>query len=174
MWYKEIDGVKAYATDRVIIGDAVVFNPTEEQLKKAGFIEEVPKGKNKEELLAEAKAMKLAEVEEYDKSDVVNSFYLNDAPMWLDRETRVGLMHSTARLKYLGRTDTTLWFNGFKVTINCDVVIGMLSQLEEYALRCFDATEEHKSKIKALTSVEEINAYNYREIYPEKLKFKTS
>ena len=51
MWYKEIDGVKAYATDRVIIGDAVVFNPTDEQLKKAGFIEEAPKVKRKEEIL---------------------------------------------------------------------------------------------------------------------------
>ena len=149
MWYKEVDGVRVYATNKVMIGDAVVFNPTEEQLKKAGFIEEVPKGKSKEELL-------------------------NDAPFWLDRETRVGLMHSTARLKYLGRTDTMLWLNGVKLTLNCDVVIGMLSQLEEYALKCFDTTEEHKANIKKLTSVEEINAYDYKINYPEKLNFKTS
>ena len=174
MWYKEVGGVRVYATDRVMIGDAVVFNPTDEQLKEAGFIEEVPKEKSKEELLTDAKALKLAEIEAYDQSEAVNSFYLNDTPFWLDRETRVGLMHSTARLKYLGKPDTTLWLNGVKLTLNCDVVIGMLSQLEEYALKCFDTTEEHKAKIKALTSVEEINAYEYRANYPEKLNFKIS
>ena len=174
MWYKAVDGVKIYATNRVMIGDAVVFNPTDEQLAEAGYIKEVPKEKTKEELLTEAKALKLAEIEAYDQSEAVNSFYLNDTPFWLDRETRVGLMHSTSRLKYLGRTDTTLWINGLKITLNCDVIIGMLSQLEEYALRCFDTTEEHKANIKNLTSVEEINAYEYRANYPEKLKFKTS
>ena len=173
MWYKEIEGVKVYATDKVMIGDAVVFNPTEEQLKEAGFIKEKPKEKSKEELLAEAKEMKLAEIETYDESNAVNSFYLNGIPLWLDRETRVGLMHSTERLKYLGRTDTTLWLNGLKIALNCDVVIAMLSQLEEYALKCFDTTEEHKANVKALTSVEEINAYDYRKNYPEKLEFKT-
>ncbi len=173
MWYKEINSVKVYATDRVMIGDEVVFNPTDEQLAEAGFIKEVPKEKTKEELLTEAKEMKLAEIEAYDQSDAVNSFYLNGLSLWLDRETRVGLMHSTERLKYLGRTDTTLWLNGFKITLNCDVVIGLLSQLEEYALKCFDTTEEHKANVKSLTSVEEINAYNYRANYPEKLEFKT-
>ena len=174
MWYKEVDGVRVYATNKVMIGDAVVFNPTDELLKEAGFIEEAPKVKSKEELLTDAKALKLAEVEAYDQSDAVNSFYLNDTPFWLDRETRVGLMHATSRLKYLGRTGTTLWINGVKLTLNCDVVIGMLSQLEEYALRCFDTTEEHKANIKNLTSVEEINAYDYKINYPEKLNFKTS
>lgn len=174
MWYKEVDSVKIYATNRVLIGDAVVFNPTDELLKGAGFIEELPKEKSKEEQLTDAKALKLAEIEAYDQSEAVNSFYLNDTPLWLDRETRVGLMHSTARLKYLGKPDTTLWLNGVKLTLNCDVVIGMLSQLEEYALKCFDTTEEHKAKIKALTSVEEINAYEYKINYPEKLNFKTS
>ena len=174
MWCKEVDGVKVYATDRVMIGDSVVFNPTDEQLAEAGYIKEVPKEKTKEEQLTEAKEMKLAEIEAYDQSEAVNSFYLNGAPFWLDRETRVGLMHSTARLKYLGKPDTTLWLNGVKLTLNCDVVIGMLSQLEEYALKCFDTTEEHKAKIKALTSVEEINAYEYRANYPEKLNFKIS
>lgn len=174
MWYKEVDGVRVYATNRVMIGDAVIFNPTDELLKEAGFIEEAPKVKSKEELLVEAKAMKIAEVEVYDQSETVNSFYLNGTPFWLDRETRVGLMHSTARLKYLGKPETTLWLNGAKLTLNCDAVIGMLSQLEEYALKCFDTTEEHKAKIKNLTSVEEINAYDYKINYPEKLNFKTS
>ena len=174
MWHKEVDGVRVYATNRVMIGDAVVFNPTDELLKEAGFVEEVQKEKSKEELLADAKALKLAEIEAYDQSEAVNSFYLNSAPFWLDRETRVGLMHSTSRLKYLGRTDTTLWLIGLKITLNCDIVIGMLSQLEEYALKCFDTTEEHKANIKNLTSVEEIDAYDCKINYPEKLNFKTS
>ena len=47
MWHKEVDGVRVYATNRVMIGDAVVFNPTDELLKEAGFVEEVQKEKSK-------------------------------------------------------------------------------------------------------------------------------
>lgn len=173
MWYKEVNGVKVYATNRITINDMVIFNPSADQLKSAGFVEEVKLEKTEAELLNEEKESKLLDIDVYDQSNEVNQFFLNGIPLWLDRETRVGLMHSTARLKYLGKTDTTLWVMGQKVTLNCDIVIGILSKLEEYALSCFDTTEEHKANVKALTNIQEVRTYDYRVNYPEKLNFKT-
>jgi len=170
MWYKEIDGVKVYATNRVMIGDAVVFNPTDELLKEAGFIKEVPKEKTKEELLTEAKEMKLAEIEAYDKSDAVNNFTLDGMPLWLPQEVRISVMNSTNVRKQLGLTDTTLWLNGMKLVLPCDLVLGLLAKIENYALLAFDTTEEHKANVRRLTTIEEVEQYDYKKGYPEPLK----
>ena len=172
MWYKEIDGVKVYATNRVVIGDAVVFNPTDELLKEAGFIKEVPKEKSQEEMLAEAKELKLAEIEAYDKSDAVNSFTLNGMPLWLPQEVRISVMNSTNVRKQLGLTDTTLWLNGMKLVLPCDLVLGLLAKIENYALLAFDTTEEHKANIRKLTNIEDVEKYDYTKGYPVQLNFK--
>lgn len=169
MWYKKVDGVKIYATNRVMIGDAVVFNPTDELLKEAGYIKEVQKEKTKEELLTEAKALKLAEIEAYDKSDAVNNFILDGIPLWLPQEVRISVMNSTNVRKQLGLTDTTLWLNGMKLVLPCDLVLGLLAKIENYALLAFDTTEEHKANVRRLTTIEEVEQYDYKRGYPEKL-----
>ena len=172
MWYKEIDGVKVYATNRVTVGGAVVFNPTDELLKEAGFIKEVPKEKNQEEMLAEAKELKLAEIEAYDKSDAVNSFTLNGMPLWIPQEVRISVMNSTNIRKSLGLTDTTLWQNGMKLVLPCDLVLELLAKIENYALLAFDTTEEHKANVRKLTNIEDVEKYDYTKGYPVQLNFK--
>jgi hypothetical protein len=47
----------------------------------------------------------------------------------------------------------------------------MLYALEKYASQCYDNTNRHLAEIKKLTSVEEIDNYDYSTGYPEKLKF---
>lgn len=172
MWYKEIDGVKVYATNRVTVGGAVVFNPTDELLKEAGFIKEVPKEKSQEEMLAEAKELKLAEIEAYDKSDAVNSFTLNGMPLWLPQEVRISVMNSTNVRKSLGQIDTTLWQNGMKLVLPCDLVLELLAKIENYALLAFDTTEEHKANVRKLTNIEDVEKYDYTKGYPVLLNFK--
>ena len=159
MWYKEVDGVKVYATDRVTVGGAVVFNPTDELLKESGFIKEVPKEKNQEEILAEAKELKLAEIEAYDKSNAVNSFTLDGMPLWLSQEVRISVMNST-----------NVWLNGMKLVLPCDLVLELLAKIENYALLAFDTTEEHKANVRRLTTIEEVEQYDYKKGYPEPLK----
>ena len=55
------------------------------------------------------------------------------------------------------------------MTIPCDTAIGMLSALEMYALACFNVTAGHKAAVQALTSVDEVMAYDYSTNYPEQL-----
>lgn len=121
--------------------------------------------------LSQAKNSKIAEITAYDTSSAVNEFLLNNEGVWLDKDTRVGLMNSTQIEKAAGNETTTLWLGTQKLIINCDTAIQMLSQLELYALKCFNKTAEHKANVLALTSKEEVESYDFTTGYPEKLQF---
>lgn len=125
-----------------------------------------------DELGAE-KAAKIFEIESYDTSDAVNSFTLDGESVWLDKNTRVGLMNSTQIQKAASMLTTTLWFGDKSYTIECDTAIQMLSALELYALQCYNVTAQHKANVEALQSVEEVEAYDHTTGYPEKLNLNT-
>lgn len=114
---------------------------------------------------------KIIEVKKYDKSKKVNSFILNGVEAWIDRETRVSLMNSTNILKNAGQETVTLWLNNIPYILSCDLLIQLLNNLEIYALQCYNTTEQHKANINNLTSIEEIQNYDYKLNYPEKLIF---
>lgn len=121
--------------------------------------------------LESAKSKMIKEIDNYDVSPDVNSFYLNGLQVWLDKSTRVGLMNSLTIEKNAGKEISTLWFGNIKLDINPDAAIQMLSSLELYALDCYNKTAEHKVNVSNLNSIEEISNYNYTEGYPEKLSF---
>ena len=125
-------------------------------------------------LTAAAQKMLLAEIEKHDTSPSVNGFMLNGQRVWLNKDTRVGLMNSTAIAKAMGKTTTTLWFGGMQIEVNCDKAIGLLSALEMYALECFNVTAAHKKAVAELNTVEEVLGYDYTQGYPEQLKMEVS
>ena len=122
-----------------------------------------------EERLAFAKEMLTREISAHDTSSSVNGFSLNGLTVWLDKDTRMGLMNSTTIAKNMGQETTTVWFGGISLTIPCDTAIQMLSALEMYALECFNVTAGHKAAVKALTSIDDVVAYDYSQGYPEQL-----
>lgn len=117
-----------------------------------------------------AKADKIAEITAYDTSDKVNGFMLNGLLVWLDKATRVGLMNSTTIAKAAGQQTTTLWLGGIKLVVDCDKAIQLLSALEMYALECFNVTASHKQAVSELTTIEEVEAYDYKSGYPKMLE----
>lgn len=121
--------------------------------------------------LDKAKKDILKKIDEYDKSANVNSFFLNEAKVWLDKNTRVGLQNSITIEKEAGKTETTLWFNGIKLVIGCTPALQMLSILELYALNCYNKTAEHKNNVQNLTTLEEVLSYDYTQGYPDKPVF---
>ena len=125
-------------------------------------------------LTAAAQKMVLAEIEKHDTSPAVNGFMLNGQRVWLNKDTRVGLMNSTQIAKAMGKTTTTLWFGGMQIEVNCDKAIGLLSALEMYALECFNVTAAHKKAVAELNTVEEVLGYDYTKGYPEQLKMEVS
>ena len=120
--------------------------------------------------LKQAKADKIAEISAYDTSSSVNGFILNGLLVWLDKATRVGLMNSTTIAKAAGQKTTTLWLGGLKLVVDCDKAIQLLSALEMYALECFNVTASHKQAVSELTTIEEVEAYNYKAGYPKMLE----
>ena len=129
---------------------------------------------SEEGALEAVKNRKLAEIDEYDTSDNVNVFYLNGMKVWLDKDTRVGLMNSTNIAKSKNNDTTTLWLGSNKLVINCDLAIKFLSDLEMYALTCFNITASHKKEVSEMTDIETIYNYDYTVDYPEPLVMNTN
>ena len=123
-----------------------------------------------EKALTIAKRAKIAEIIAYDTSSSVNGFVLNGLLVWLDKATRVGLMNSTTIAKAAGQKTTTLWLGGLKLAVDCDKAIQLLSVLEMYALECFNVTAAHKKAVSELTTIEEVESYDYKSGYPKMLE----
>lgn len=124
-----------------------------------------------EPTIEEVKNLKISQIIEYDQSDAVNQFSLGGKQMWLDKDTRVGLVNSINIEQTAGKETTVLWYDATKYVIPIPLALWMLSSLELYALDSYNATQEHIASVKALATKEEVEAYNYTSGYPDKLVF---
>lgn len=106
-------------------------------------------------------------IEQYDISDEVNSFIINGQKFWLDKATRVGLMH----LANCSTDNLQLVLGNQILTIPVDIAKAFLAQLEVYAGQCYLQTQKHLLAIKNLKTKDEIINYDYTTGYPEKIQF---
>lgn len=157
----------------VTIGDRTYISPSAEILALAGYRPWTPPEPTDEELLADAKAGKVGEIEAYDQSGEVNQFYLGGIPMWLDAPTRQQLRISIEAYQAMGAETVTKWFGGREFTFPTSAWLQMLNALEVYAAEALNVTEAHKAAVAALTSIEEVEAYDITAGYPEKLNLNT-
>ena len=165
-WYTEGSSIT-----RKIEGGVFSGIPSVEQLESWGFEEWHEPEPTPEQLLARAKASKIAELEAYDASDAVNSFEVNDKTMWLDAQTRQQLRISLDAMQAIGRETVTKWFDGEQYTYPTSLWYQMLAAVEVYASDALNVTESHKAAINALTAIQEVEGYDYTTGYPEKLEF---
>lgn len=145
--------------------------PSHDALIEAGWAVYREAEPSAEVKLQRAKQAKIAMIQRYDKSNAVNYFYIGDVGLWLDKETRVGLKLRFEAEVALGREETTLWHNGMQFPLPLSTATQMLYALEVYASACYDNTQAHLAAVDALTTIEEVNTYDYTLFYPEKLKF---
>lgn len=151
---------KGLATTEAVVRKVWVYDGV--RLETGGMTSEAA-------LTAAAQKMVQEQIDKYDTSPSVNGFMLNGLKVWLNKDTRVGLINSTQIAKAMGKTTTTLWFGGMQIEVNCDKAIGLLSALEMYALECFNVTAAHKKAVAELNTVEEVLEYDYTAGYPEVL-----
>lgn len=123
-------------------------------------------------LTAAAQKMVQEQIDKYDTSPSVNGFMLNGLRVWLNKDTRVGLMNSTTIAKAMGQPTTTLWLGDVKLVVECDKAIQLLSALEMYALECFNVTAAHKKAVSEMNTVEEVLEYDYTAGYPKILEMR--
>lgn len=125
---------------------------------------------NTEDAVLQAlKEQKIQSLLVHDSSPEVNSFYFGNKPMWLDKGTRVGLKNSIAAEKAAGRKETKLWFGSDYIAVPVDAALAMLDSVELYALECYNKTAEHKASILSKETLEEVEAYDFKAGYPQKV-----
>ena len=172
LYQKEIDGktVTKLANKIIVTMDGMQYlNPSEEMIFADGWVEytepvHIP-------TLAEKKTQKKEEITMYDSSRSVNEFYMNNYPVWLDKATRAGLKLRFEAEIAMGKTDTVLWYEGSQFPLSLEQAMQMLYAIEVYASACYDNTQRHLSEVDKLETIEEVEAYNYRKGYPDKLRF---
>lgn len=180
---KEIDGKTVIKNRQEIVirkDGRVTYNPTEEMVLADGWAEYVapePKPILEEVLIKRAKSRKVDEINKYDSSKDVNICYiktpLDAIPYWANKTERSSLKSAIQDCIAMSRETYRLDLRefGVSVDINCERLLSMLSALEVYAIDCYNKTTDHIYAVNNLTTVEEIEKYDYRVGYPEKLTF---
>ena len=146
-----------------------IFNPTEEMILDDGWVEYVYI--EHEKTIEEYKNEKINEIKSYDESSLVNEFYIQGIPVWLDKTTRVGLKLRFESEIAMGKTETSLWYNDIQFPLPLENAMQMLFAIELYASACYDNTHYHISQVNVLENIEDIKNYDYTIGYPEKLQF---
>lgn len=116
-----------------------------------------------------AKAAKIAEIAAYSDSDAVNTLSFHGMKTWLTPNVRANYLVSLDAAELLGETDITFVVEGVQVSLPIKQVRLLLAKIQRYADACYLVTERHKKAVRALRSIEEVEAYDYTTGYPEKL-----
>lgn len=179
VFYKEIDNeIVFYKGESIVLGEWRIFNPTDEQLVQAGWREWIPEEHpTPPKTLAQAKEDKIQEIEEYDNSSAVNEFYIsymgNTLPYWGSKADRVSLQRAVE--DYISEGIETYRMDmrevGISISIPCSTLLTILSKLEVYATQCYNTTTDHIFAVNAMTTVQELEDYDYTLDYPDKLTF---
>ena len=115
--------------------------------------------------LETAKAIKIAELNQFDASAAVRTFYVRQTPVWLSPNRRNNFRSYCKSLD----SGQTVPFKG--MTIPADTALTMLARVERYAGDTTIVTEGHAAAINALATIEAVEAYDFTEGYPDKLEF---
>jgi hypothetical protein len=175
-YIKIIDGIREIKQSNEIIIEKdgmTTFCPTEDMILEDGWEEFVYPvyEKTDEDLLNEEKERVIYEINMYDSSDIVNVFYIGEYKMWLDKQTRVGLKLRFESELESNKTKTKLWQDGISFELDILTAIQMLKNLELYASACYDNTQQHIYNVKSLDNIEDVRNYDYRNGYPEIIRF---
>jgi hypothetical protein len=113
----------------------------------------------------------IRKIKTYDTSSEINTVFISGTPTWFNKSTRVGLRIRFESEIQKGFTQTTLWYNGIPCVITLEEAMKMLHEIELYASACYDNTQQHIYNVNQLENLEDVNNYNYKVGYPEKLNF---
>lgn len=172
LYAKEIDGknvIKQLKEIVLIKEKKQIINPSEEMVFEDGWVEYVYV--EPEKTIEDYRKEVLYKISDFDNSNVVNEFYIQGIPVWLDKQTRAGLKLRFESELAIGQEETSLWYNDMQFPLPLKDAMQMLYAIEIYASKCYDNTHFHISKINKKETIEEIQSYDYTTGYPEKLNF---
>lgn len=121
--------------------------------------------------LDEAKEQLKKKIEDYDKSDNVNSFTVNGESAWMTNAERTSYTASVTNAETLGEDSIQLLLNGKVLILPTSEAKTMLAQISRYADKCWMVTQQHLLEVDKLNDIDKIQSYNYKEGYPNRLTF---
>lgn len=115
-------------------------------------------------------------IAKHDKSrgaNGVENFSINGIDLWLDKDTRTGLLLRFQAEKASGKNDTTLWHEGMAFPLLIESGIQMLYAIEVYASATYDLKEQLLAEADNLDSVAGMIAFDEtrKNGYPAQLAF---
>nr|DAN18495.1 MAG TPA: hypothetical protein [Bacteriophage sp.] len=117
--------------------------------------------------LEEAKQRKILDIRAYDRSCDVNTFFCNEVATWLSVEERTQWMCSLISARNRGDQMVTFPLMGKTFTIPVDIAFGLLDTLNGDADFRTNVTAAHITAVESLTTVEAVEAYDFKTGYPE-------
>ena len=183
---KQIDGKSVIKSLKEIVikkDGRVTYNPTEEMVLADGWVEYVspassePIGLPMSVQLRRAKNIKLRDLENHDNSSDVNDCIIvyqgQELHYWANKSERDTLKGAVRDCLAMGRETYRLDLRdkGLSIELQCELLLQMMAALEVYAIDCYNKTTDHEYAIKSLPTIEDVEAYDYRVGYPEKLRF---
>lgn len=145
--------------------------------------------------IEDAKNEMLRKIDEYDKSEAVNNFTVNDINAWFTVAERNNYKQSVDAAKLLGVDTLSFFIGDIAYTISTTGAEQVLAQIQLYADAAFITTKQHKLNVERLADIEEpkyneeshepteeykalvqqtieaIDSYDYTVGYPTMLKF---
>lgn len=126
----------------------------------------------KERTLEEAKSEMLMKINFHDNSEAVNSFTINNAiTAWLTVQERTNYKNSVDSAKLLGVDTLSFYIGNIGLSVSTVQAEQMLAAIQLYADMCFIVTKQHKLIVESLTTIDEVDNYDYTVGYPQKLNF---
>lgn len=180
---KEIDGkivVKAQKEIVIRRDGRVTYNPTEDMVLADGWVEYIapePQPIPERVLVERAKRVKLDELHKFDESSEVNNCIIvyqgNELHYWASKDERNDLKNAVRDCISVGRDVYRLDLRdkGLSIELQCELLLQMMAALEVYAIDCYNKTTDHEFAIKALETLEEVEAYDFKVGYPDKCRF---
>lgn len=114
----------------------------------------------------------------YDKSPAINQFKYKGYTDWWDKSTRisirmkigdeqaVGISFLSTEDDNLHERETLLWIGNKPFYISFDEAKRLLSEVESYANKCFNATQRLLLSIANASTIDELKSINIEDSYP--------
>ena len=101
----------------------------------------------------------------------MNGIIVNGVQLWIPADKRAILKASVDAYKTLGIDPITKVWEGVEYTATADDWLRMIATVEVYASECYNVTARHKAAVDAMTTVEDVNAFDVTVGYPAMPEF---
>lgn len=152
-------------------GGKIYVNPPEDIILAAGYALYEEAEKTEEEMLAAAKEERCDMAERYGLHKDRNSYIAHGYTLYVPEENRNRLRGFITNAYAVDRTTLTFWWDGHPFTYTTAAWDRDLIQYESFIYEVYSVLQQHLANIKSLTTLEEVEEYDYTTGYPDIIDF---